>query len=1528
MDFQDFLAMDPLGQIQSNINSPREVIDSIEMLCMILMAAPEVAQQIDPIQATQVLQDAMAKNATDGDVQLMCTRGIGSILEFVPKACSRVCEKNPLPNTFIGQLKTDKRTIKFQRFSADELAEETLRLLQRTCLEGQVAMQHVPGGFSTVSSAMLQALDHAYSPHVHSAVLKLLSALSYRIPPAEVGTAVIQRMSAMVQGTVLLMKTSGDAPPHFPTLKNAGECFLAYLRPTESEMLPAGENVLFYESLFTALEMLSALSSAEAKVHFDLVLLILALYTSACPVHNVPTFQRILITNAYGSQDLLLMTFQMAAGITSSDDFVRAFNNPIMFLPSQLARGGTEGQVVTQEQFKVPNALSTLLYLMTTVVDNNAKSATYAHLMTPQCQWYWEDDINNFNKYDEASNAKLEQMFRSIQAGKSPSPVSVGGKYQADIAQMKQSGGGQGRNIRRSSIPFTFVYDKDTPARLQKNVPYDKDACARVRDAFLPSLIAVSDGADPQCSEWASDVVEKCLVGAPQGMAPEMLRGLCTFLVHRNTTAPEYVKRIVNRLSKTVEYARVLAKVGLVDAAKQKTSDGSSGAVLAWVDKVDRGIREPALILELADLFEDSSLLTGSELLRNGIVPRVIKVLTASTELTQTFTATFQSRENSKSNFVGALKEAVSFIVDDVQGFDNAQWNAQDSSAALGKLLGVSIQVRLCQDPTAVPPPPPRPSAEDKSPAPDKKTPAKKKGGKAPPSPVGPLSVGTVMEATWKGGSRYYQGKIANVNPDGTYAIQFDDGDFEPNAQPATIRMVGSGSPTSPAPPPAPPALNCPNGHGLSSYTSPGWSCDVCGSPGGGGTSMACRTCNFDMCMTCVEKAGGGAPTPGSPPGLRAHSYSTFHDLASYLAKEKANEITMFVDNVGEVPRGMTLLSAQYLNSQLPMSPLLPLRKWLQLPPASATNAEATAKKRAPKPKKGEAEASPAPPPTAPPTAPEVDVPALFSQQLLVHVAGVGSKTCPCGSHNISPFRFAPTEPRMANIPTQIHETLNAISTVLNILVASDADAGGDAFTTRLMHQCLQRCIPVALFGRLAAPLWFNVFPPDLIQHILPASNRRALLHYLSGGAFKSVVQYLLKNGGLSRRGPVNVLKRDALGAPAPGAPTPPRISKAYTISREKLLTDGGDILSQHTGTCLNFEVQYTGEEGTGQGPTTEFFSVISHELQRNGLGMWRGCDPDQAEGYVSVTTDGLFPAPAPLLKKPLSDKFSLLGRLTGVALLEHKVLELSLNPVFFDLLRNWDLIVQYHEDPGTPSSRGVCPLLCLESVHSVDPEFFTSLQWVKSKLATKKDAAELEAAGLSFNLYGTDLCPDGENVNVCCDNAQEYIDTVTTHILYHTVKEHIAAVVNGIQDVIQLDFRLLRMLNREELAETLCGTTADITVEDFQFWIEATGGYTHTSREIGDLINVWKNDFTKEERMEFVFFCTGIRKLGPGGVRAMKKLTVRPWGSGPAGSMDKILPTARACGFIFYLPSYSSKGVLLERLRLALQNGKGFYLS
>jgi len=68
-------------------------------------------------------------------------------------------------------------------------------------------------------------------------------------------------------------------------------------------------------------------------------------------------------------------------------------------------------------------------------------------------------------------------------------------------------------------------------------------------------------------------------------------------------------------------------------------------------------------------------------------------------------------------------------------------------------------------------------------------------------------------------------------------------------------------------------------------------------------------------------------------------------------------------------------------------------------------------------------------------------------------------------------------------------------------------------------------------------------------------------------------------------------------------------------------------------------QIEFKGEEGTGLGPTLEFYALVAAELQRKDLGLWL-CDDDFIEHEREVLTfgidcsasDGSIKLPSPVL--------------------------------------------------------------------------------------------------------------------------------------------------------------------------------------------------------------------------------------------------------------------------------------------------------
>jgi E3 ubiquitin-protein ligase TRIP12 len=137
-------------------------------------------------------------------------------------------------------------------------------------------------------------------------------------------------------------------------------------------------------------------------------------------------------------------------------------------------------------------------------------------------------------------------------------------------------------------------------------------------------------------------------------------------------------------------------------------------------------------------------------------------------------------------------------------------------------------------------------------------------------------------------------------------------------------------------------------------------------------------------------------------------------------------------------------------------------------------------------------------------------------------------------------------------------------------------------------------------------------------------------------------------------------------------------------VYRNRILESAVKVLEQHCAAPKAvLEVEYFGEVGTGLGPTLEFYTLVSHELQAKRLRLWRE-DPASAEAASDTSkaelvtaVNGLFPAPLSAAAAATEagartvERFRLLGRLLGKALQDGRLLDVPLAPACYRLLQN-----------------------------------------------------------------------------------------------------------------------------------------------------------------------------------------------------------------------------------------------------------------
>ncbi len=70
---------------------------------------------------------------------------------------------------------------------------------------------------------------------------------------------------------------------------------------------------------------------------------------------------------------------------------------------------------------------------------------------------------------------------------------------------------------------------------------------------------------------------------------------------------------------------------------------------------------------------------------------------------------------------------------------------------------------------------------------------------------------------------------------------------------------------------------------------------------------------------------------------------------------------------------------------------------------------------------------------------------------------------------------------------------------------------------------------------------------------------------------------------------------------------TPRLDRRKRTVSRDDILKQAEQVMQDMASSRALLEIQYENEVGTGLGPTLEFYALVSRELQRYDLELWRG---------------------------------------------------------------------------------------------------------------------------------------------------------------------------------------------------------------------------------------------------------------------------------------------------------------------------------
>ncbi|KAM4589448.1 E3 ubiquitin-protein ligase TRIP12 isoform 2-T6 [Fundulus diaphanus] len=416
-----------------------------------------------------------------------------------------------------------------------------------------------------------------------------------------------------------------------------------------------------------------------------------------------------------------------------------------------------------------------------------------------------------------------------------------------------------------------------------------------------------------------------------------------------------------------------------------------------------------------------------------------------------------------------------------------------------------------------------------------------------------------------------------------------------------------------------------------------------------------------------------------------------------------------------------------------------------------------------------------------------------------------------------------------------------------------------------------------------------------------------------------------------------------------------PRLDrKKRTINREDLLKQAESVMQDLGSSRAMLEIQYENEVGTGLGPTQEFYALVSQELQRADLGLWRGeeitlANPkgNQEGTKYMFNSRGLFAVPFGRTTKPahiakIKMKFRFLGKLMAKAIMDFRLLDLPLGLPFYKWMLRHETSISSHDlmniDPGVAKSIQHLEDIIrqkkrLEQDRSQRlPSSFQTRETLQQALESlNMNGCSVEDLGLDFTLPGfpnIELKKGGKDVPVTIYNLEEYLRLVVYWTLNEGVSRQFESFREGFESVFPLHH--LQYFYPEELDQLLCGSKSETwDVKTLMECCRPDHGYTHDSRAIRFLFEVLSS-FDAEQQRLFLQFVTGSPRLPVGGFRSLNPpLTIVRKTFESTENPDDFLPSVMTCVNYLKLPDYSSIEIMREKLLTAAREGQqSFHLS
>lgn len=370
---------------------------------------------------------------------------------------------------------------------------------------------------------------------------------------------------------------------------------------------------------------------------------------------------------------------------------------------------------------------------------------------------------------------------------------------------------------------------------------------------------------------------------------------------------------------------------------------------------------------------------------------------------------------------------------------------------------------------------------------------------------------------------------------------------------------------------------------------------------------------------------------------------------------------------------------------------------------------------------------------------------------------------------------------------------------------------------------------------------------------------------------------------------------------------------KRLLESTVTLLTTPGRIKRK------NFlEIEYCNEEGTGLGPTLEFYYLCSKEF-RNLTYLWR-----------ETEDNSLFPAPLEMAAEKYGEEnvikyFETLGALISRAISDDRLTDLPLSALFWEICIGQPITFGHISKLDSTFGRSVneLRLYSLKRNEILKKDIDEQIRERQLDGCKLKNDTTVEDLCLYFVIPGTNvnLKTNGKDVQVTDDNLNEYLDLLLDVMLNTSISKQVEAFKKGFHK----NMEYLKVLKPDEIELIVCGNNDDDkewTKQNLKENIIPAHGYHDSSQTFLDLVN-YMVSLTSENRRNFLAFSTGSPRLPLGGFKNLKpKMSVVRKNEG-SDNPNLFLPSVMTCQNFLKIPEYSSIEILAERFNTAIKEGQ-----